>query len=95
MTTPEPEDAMTQADIADLDDGRQRALTFSAIDRLVPWPLGDMLPLRRWVAVSGAEGYYETGFVGPSEPLKVRTEERTVRQYADAESLVNDGWRVD
>lgn len=100
---PEPEDAMTPEDLDAIDDGQARALTLAALEGDAPWPLGSMLPLKRRLVrrswTENPESWFETGLIRRGTPLTVCSTEkpypRVTRTYADAESLVNDGWRVD
>lgn len=93
----EPEDAMTPGDLDAMEDARERALTLAAIDGDAPWPLSSVLPLKRVVRPRSVLAAIETGYVRMGAPLVVLSNESVVRErrYADAESLVNDGWRVD
>jgi hypothetical protein len=87
----EPEDLMTPADLDAMEDARERALTLAAIDGDASWPMGSILPL------PGGGASIETAYVRAGAALTVLSTEGAVRErrYADSESLVNDGWRVD
>jgi hypothetical protein len=84
-------------DLNAMEDARERALTLAAIDGDASWPMGSILPLKRVTQLPGGGASIETAYVRAGAALTVLSTEGAVRErrYADSESLVNDGWRVD
>lgn len=93
-------------DLDDLEDIEARVVTEEYLAGRRPWPLGNVLPLKRWHEDESCEvGYVRKastipamieGNYVPAEPV-VYTDGGIVtqRRYASLGQLAESGWRVD
>jgi hypothetical protein len=72
-----------------------RAETERLLERANEWPLGRMLPLKRFRGRLIETGHLLRGDDGPVEPI-VRSDGPVLsRRYATMTDLLNAGWRAD